>query len=45
MKLESVQDLFLAELRDLHDTEEQLVKALPKSEMRLLEKKTAPEND
>lgn len=30
MKLDSVQDLFLAELRDLHNAEEQLVEALPK---------------
>lgn len=30
LKLESVQDLFLAELRDLHDAEKQLVDALPK---------------
>jgi ferritin-like metal-binding protein YciE len=30
LKLDSVKDLFLAELRDLHDAEEQLVKALPK---------------
>ena len=30
MKLNSVQDLFLAELRDLHNAEEQLVEALPK---------------
>src|SRR5215469_11842032 len=30
LKLESVKDLFLAELRDLHDAEQQLVKALPK---------------
>ena len=30
LKLESVKDLFLAELRDLHDAEQRLVKALPK---------------
>jgi ferritin-like metal-binding protein YciE len=30
LKLDSVKDLFLAELRDLHDAEKQLVKALPK---------------
>ena len=30
LKLDSVKDLFLAELRDLHDAEQQLVKALPK---------------
>jgi ferritin-like metal-binding protein YciE len=30
LKLESVQDLFLEELRDLYDAENQLLKALPK---------------
>jgi ferritin-like metal-binding protein YciE len=30
LKLESVEDLFLAELRDLYDAENQLLKALPK---------------
>jgi ferritin-like metal-binding protein YciE len=30
IKLESVKDLLIAELRDLHDAEEQLVEALPK---------------
>jgi ferritin-like metal-binding protein YciE len=30
MKLESVRDLLVEELRDLHDAEEQLVEALPK---------------
>ena len=30
LKLESVKDLLVAELRDLHDAEEQLVEALPK---------------
>ena len=30
LKLESVKDLFLAELRDLYDAENQLLKALPK---------------
>src|ERR1700741_894051 len=30
LKLDSLQDLLLAELRDLHDAEEQLVEALPK---------------
>jgi ferritin-like metal-binding protein YciE len=30
LKLESVDDLFLAELRDLYDAENQLLKALPK---------------
>jgi len=30
MKLESLRDLFLFELRDLYDAEKQLVKALPK---------------
>jgi ferritin-like metal-binding protein YciE len=30
MKLESVRDLLIEELRDLHDAEEQLVEALPK---------------
>lgn len=30
MKLETLQDLFLDELRDLYDAENQLVKALPK---------------
>jgi len=30
LKLESVEDLFLAELRDLYDAENQLVRALPK---------------
>jgi ferritin-like metal-binding protein YciE len=30
LKLESVKDLLIAELRDLHNAEEQLVEALPK---------------
>ena len=30
LKLESVEDLFLAELRDLYDAENQLLKAIPK---------------
>jgi hypothetical protein len=30
LKLESVEDLFLAELRDLYDAENQLLKTLPK---------------
>jgi len=30
MKLETLQDLFIDELRDLHDAEKQLIKALPK---------------
>jgi ferritin-like metal-binding protein YciE len=30
LKLESIKDLLIAELRDLHDAEEQLVEALPK---------------
>jgi ferritin-like metal-binding protein YciE len=30
LKLDTVQDLFLAELRDLYEAEEQLVEALPK---------------
>ena len=30
LKLESVEDLFLEELRDLYDAESQLLKALPK---------------
>lgn len=30
LKLESVKDLLIAELRDLHDAEKQLVEALPK---------------
>jgi ferritin-like metal-binding protein YciE len=30
LKLDSVQDLFLEELRDLYDAENQLLKALPK---------------
>jgi ferritin-like metal-binding protein YciE len=30
LKLDSVQDLLIAELRDLHDAEKQLVEALPK---------------
>jgi ferritin-like metal-binding protein YciE len=38
LKLESVQDLFLAELRDLYDAENQLLKALPK----MVEAATAP---
>jgi ferritin-like metal-binding protein YciE len=38
LKLESVQDLFLAELRDLFDAENQLLKALPK----LADAATAP---
>jgi ferritin-like metal-binding protein YciE len=38
LKLESVEDLFLAELRDLYDAENQLLKALPK----LAEAATAP---
>jgi ferritin-like metal-binding protein YciE len=38
LKLESVEDLFLAELRDLYDAETQLLKALPK----LAEAATAP---
>ena len=38
LKLESVEDLFLEELRDLYDAESQLLKALPK----LAEAATAP---
>jgi ferritin-like metal-binding protein YciE len=38
LKLESVEDLFLAELRDLYDAENQLLKALPK----LADAATAP---
>ena len=30
LKLDSVKDLLIAELRDLHNAEEQLVEALPK---------------
>jgi ferritin-like metal-binding protein YciE len=35
LKLESVKDLLIAELRDLHSAEEQLVEALPKHVTRL----------
>jgi ferritin-like metal-binding protein YciE len=38
LKLESVEDLFLAELRDLYDAENQLLKAIPK----LVEAASAP---
>ncbi len=39
MKLESLHDLYLSELRDLYSAEEQIVKALPK----VIEKTTSPE--
>ncbi len=39
MKLESLNDLYIAELKDLYSAEDQIVKALPK----VIEKATAPE--
>jgi ferritin-like metal-binding protein YciE len=39
MKLESLNDLYISELRDLYSAEDQIVKALPK----VIEKTTAPE--
>lgn len=39
MKLESLNDLYLAELRDLYSAEDQIIKALPK----VIEKTTSPE--
>jgi ferritin-like metal-binding protein YciE len=39
MKLESLNDLYISELRDLYSAEDQIVKALPK----VIEKTTSPE--
>jgi ferritin-like metal-binding protein YciE len=39
MKLESLNDLYLSELKDLYSAEDQIVKALPK----VIEKTTSPE--
>ncbi|MGA7238754.1 MAG: ferritin-like domain-containing protein [Bryobacteraceae bacterium] len=39
MKLESLNDLYISELKDLYSAEDQIVKALPK----VIEKATAPE--
>lgn len=39
MKLESLQDLYLSELKDLYSAEDQIIKALPK----MIEKAEAPE--
>lgn len=39
MKLESLHDLYLSELRDLYSAEDQIIKALPK----VIEKTTSPE--